>query len=73
MVKRMSSKDAMVDAASLNSHKHSQEIYSNVEDLWRNFYSTTGFGPKNPDQLGVAIGNVSYWALGPIYPTWGFD
>ena len=70
--KRMSSKQAMVDATSANAHIHSQEIYLHVEELWPNMYGPSGFKPQNPDQLGTAIGSVAYWALGPVKPTYGW-
>ena len=72
MLQKMTSKDKMVDAASANAHIHSQEIYIHVTQLWDNLYTSEGFGLKNFDQMGTAIGNVAYWALGPATPTYGF-
>ena len=67
----MSSKEKMTAAASANSHIHSQEIYLHVETLWVNMYGPTGgFAPQNFPALGKSIGDVAYWALGPvIVPT----
>ena len=56
----------MVDAASANSHIHSQEIYIHVTEVWKNIYGTSGFSPHNPEALGKGIADVAYWALGPV-------
>ena len=72
MLEKMTSKDKMVEAASTNAHSHSQEIYIHVTQLWDNLYTSEGFKPTNFDKMGIAIGNVAYWALGPATPTYGF-
>ena len=37
-----------------------------MAELWTNLYGSSGFAPQNPDAMGKAIGDVAYWALGPV-------
>ena len=60
---RAGTKDAMIEYASANTHLHAKEIESHVEDVWATFFSFT-----QPIPTGKALGNVAYWALGPIEP-----
>merc|ERR1711957_126564 len=70
--KNCSSKQALVDAASANSHLHSEEIFTHVQELWVYMYGPAGFSPSNFDKLGKAIADVSYWAIGPVTPMTDF-
>ena len=58
------SKQAMVDTATPNVHKHAQEIQIHVMEVWATFFSF-----KEPKKTGVAIAKTAYWALGPVDPN----
>ena len=60
-VSRAGSKQAMVDAASANSRLHSQEIQQHVMEVWDVFFKF-----NEPRKTGIALGQVAYWALGPV-------
>ena len=58
------SKQAMVDAASANSHTHAQEIQQHVEEVWETFFKFNA-----PKKTGISLGKTAYWALGPVDPN----
>ena len=55
------SKQAMVDTATPNVHKHAQEIQEHVMEVWATFFKFDA-----PKKTGVAIAKTAYWALGPV-------
>ena len=60
LIAKAGSKQAMVDAASANAMKHSQEIERHVQEVWDVFFKM-----NQPVACGKALANVAYWALGP--------
>ena len=54
----------MVDNATANAYLHAQEIQHHVEDVWAVFFKF-----DQPVACGKALGNVAYWALGPVEMT----
>ena len=58
------SKQAMVDTASANALKHSQEITQHVEEVWATFFKF-----NEPVVTGHSLGKTAYWTLGPVDPS----
>ena len=63
LMRTSSSKQALVDAASANTHLHSQEIMKHTTEVWDGFFQFA-----TPVKTGKALAQTAYWALGPVYP-----
>ena len=61
LMRTSSSKQALVDAASANTHLHSQEIMKQTQGVWDVFFAF-----NDPVGTGKALARTSYWALGPV-------
>jgi len=63
MYNTMRTHEILVETVSASALEHSQEMYSQVEDVWDVFFKF-----DQPGKTGAAVANVAFWSLGPANP-----